>query len=260
LFAANADLKPIGIQLNNADISIINPLTTDVQVKHISCANLNNGSINVAVNGGTGNNQIQWKGLSTTSLKLENLPKGTYTGIVSDTLAAMQSTVNVTINSPEELKYAATTSFNPESNTYNISCNVTGGVAPYQYSWSTGATTRDIKVESSGTYSVVIVDNNLCSIKGTTEVVESVSAVDSEWLAKWRIYPNPASEYIVINNLDRLFGEGNLEIHNIAGQMVHKAVISNDAKIDVSSFIPGLYTATIQANKTTGKFKFVVIR
>ena len=45
-----------------------------------------------------------------------------------------------------------------------VNLTVIGGVAPYSYLWSNGATTQDLTGLSSGSYNVVITDNQGCSL------------------------------------------------------------------------------------------------
>jgi len=45
-----------------------------------------------------------------------------------------------------------------------VNLTVIGGVAPYSYLWSNGATTQDVTGLSSGSYNVVITDNQGCSL------------------------------------------------------------------------------------------------
>ena len=42
------------------------------------------------------------------------------------------------------------------SNTGAVNLTVTGGVPPYTYSWSNGATTQDITGVAAGTYTVTV--------------------------------------------------------------------------------------------------------
>jgi len=53
-----------------------------------------------------------------------------------------------------------------------ITLNVTGGVSPYTYNWSNGATTSDITGLSSGQYDVTVTDSNSDTQTGTYIVTE----------------------------------------------------------------------------------------
>lgn len=44
----------------------------------------------------------------------------------------------------------------------SINITVSGGVSPYTFQWSTGASTEDVSGVSAGTYSVIVTDNILC--------------------------------------------------------------------------------------------------
>ena len=71
----------------------------------------------------------------------------------------------------------------------NVSCNgaangsasaaVTGGTAPYTYSWTGGATTASISGLSGNTYNVTVTDNHGCSVTGSYTVTEPAALTSS---------------------------------------------------------------------------------
>ncbi len=56
-----------------------------------------------------------------------------------------------------------------------VTANVTGGIAPYNYVWNTGATTQSIAV-GAGTYYVSITDSMNCSIASDSVVVTAMAS------------------------------------------------------------------------------------
>lgn len=56
------------------------------------------------------------------------------------------------------------------NNPYSLAANPTGGVPPYTYIWSTGATTQVITVSQSGTYTVTVADASASSATATTNL------------------------------------------------------------------------------------------
>ena len=86
---------------------------------------------------------------------------------------------------------------------YGVSCNgasdgsidvtVTGGTGNYTYDWSNGATTEDVFDLGAGTYSVVVTDENGCSVSIEVEITESEAMDISETHSDYTGYGVSAS-------------------------------------------------------------------
>ena len=66
------------------------------------------------------------------------------------------------------------------NNTGSFDLTVTGGVPPYSFLWSNGATTEDISNLYAGNYSVTVTDANTCTIS-LSETVNQPGASGPGW-------------------------------------------------------------------------------
>lgn len=109
-----------------------------------------------------------------TSSTLDNIGAGVYTVSVtidgtvcqpveqSVTISEPSSAVGVTIVTEDET--------GPGLSNGEAKATATGGVAPYTYSWSTGATTAEINNLSPGDYTVEVTDANGCTVENTVTI------------------------------------------------------------------------------------------
>lgn len=79
----------------------------------------------------------------------------------------------------------------------SILVSTTGGLAPYTYKWTEGLTGQFIENLVSGTYCVTVTDFNGCTSVGCTEVKNKVSTINLSSQG-WRVFPNPADDYIYL--------------------------------------------------------------
>jgi outer membrane protein OmpA-like peptidoglycan-associated protein len=140
-------------------------------VKQIACFGEKTGSVAIEVAGGVQPYVFKWNNGATTQ-NLINVGAGTYSVDITDKNGCKQNLTAV-INQPSKLNSVLTTAKNVtcfEGKDGAIDITVNGGIAPYKYAWSNGATTQDLIDISSGSYSVIITDANNCrdtTIKAT---------------------------------------------------------------------------------------------
>ena len=120
-----------------------------------TCANGQNGSVDLQIKGGTGPYTYNWSNGSTLE-DPANLPVGTHTVVVTDAKGC-KSEQTVTISAPAPLQATAT------QNGSTATVSASGGTGPYTYQWSNGATGAVQDNLTKGTYTVTVIDAKGCT-------------------------------------------------------------------------------------------------
>ncbi len=127
----------------------------------ISCNGGNDGAITVKALGGTGNYNYIWSN-GTSGASITGLSAGLHTVTVYD--GQTQLSRNIILTQPQPITVNITpVDINCSTITAgSVLTEVTGGLPPYNYFWSTGASTPDISNLEAGIYYVSVVDANGC--------------------------------------------------------------------------------------------------
>ena len=155
------------------------PVFNSVDSGMVTCFGGTNGFININVTGSSPPFTYSWTGSSATVPAINNLVAGIYTLQVTDAQNCI-SVRSVTITQPDSLR------INPvilqNNPPYNISCfgeadgqillSVNGGVPPFTYLWSNGATTQNLVSLVAGPYNVIATDQAGCSVEGSYNLAE----------------------------------------------------------------------------------------
>lgn len=142
-------------------------------IYHVSCHGVFDGFVYTSVSGGTPPYTYFWPEENETYQNLWMVTVGTYTVIVTDANGCQgQATFEVGITPPQTISgnISVVTCNGADDGAINLS--VSGGDAPYYFSWSNGATTEDIESLAPGTYSVIVHDQEGCEATGSYEVSE----------------------------------------------------------------------------------------
>jgi gliding motility-associated-like protein len=155
----NGCIKIIPVVINQPAPLAITPTITNV-----TCGGANDGTISLAVSGGTGAYTYSWSPGAQTTPTINGLAPGNYTVQVTDFHGCSLQGV-YTVTQPAILTVTV--------NTVNVTCHglcngtastvVSGGNTPYTYSWSTGQTASNITNLCPGNYSVQITGAHGCT-------------------------------------------------------------------------------------------------
>ena len=185
---AAADVEdPQGLQAGSYDVTITDnngcTFTTSVAVNTPTqlaasaigsdalCFGEASGSIDLTITGGTAPYDVIWSGGLGTVEDPINVAADNYTAIVTDA-DGCQIITAASVNEPTVLG-ASSTSVEATCNESNgsIDLTVTGGTAPYTFTWDGGADpVEDPAGISAGAYSVTITDDNGCTLVYGTDV------------------------------------------------------------------------------------------
>ncbi|OEK07022.1 hypothetical protein BFP71_05025 [Roseivirga misakiensis] len=219
---------------NVESVTIIEPLqlaSTDV-VSNVNCFGESTGAINISVSGGVSPYSFLWSNGALTE-DLSGVTAGNYSVVITDANGCtLNDSFTITQPSSPLTKTEAV---------QQITCNgaadgiinltVSGGAGPYTFNWSNGSTAEDLSGLTAGSYTVVITDNNGCTITDTYAITDppvltlTSSATDVSCFSA---------------------GDGAIDITPVGGEGPYTFAWSNGATTeDLSGLGPGNYTINI---------------
>jgi hypothetical protein len=221
-----------------------------VTLTPISCNGANDGGVDVVIVGGTTPYTYLWSNGSTDA-SISGLGAGIYSGTVTDANGCTLVGGPAPISQPDALTATATAT-QPSAAGVNdgaITTTVTGGTAPFSYSWSNGATTAGLTGLGAGAYGVAIVDANGCLTTAAANILDLTSIVDAEGVNVFEIFPNPANEVVNIRMELAEAQDVNLELYSVDGKLVDAQAfgrtLTMNYRLDVSRLANGVYMAKV---------------
>lgn len=152
-------------------------LDAGLNIVDATCADDANGSIGVSIIEGTEPITYAWSN-GTTNQTIENAMAGVYTVTITDaTGETMELSGEVKAPAPINISTNITDASCQGQSDGAVITTVEGGVAPYTYSWSNGATTENLEGVSGGYYVLTVTDTNGCEAKATA-IVENTVFID----------------------------------------------------------------------------------
>lgn len=132
-------------------------------IHHITCFGENDGAFFTSASGGTTPYSYLW-GTGCSSCIPDNLNAGTYIYFISDASGCLDSS-EIIITQPDSIQISISTPsvILCEGESSVLAANVTGGIFPYLYQWTSGDTNQTIIGFASQFYKVTVMDANECS-------------------------------------------------------------------------------------------------
>ncbi|MFC4691625.1 Ig-like domain-containing protein, partial [Dokdonia genika] len=195
---------------------------------------LSNGEATASATGGVAPYTYSWSNGATTA-QIDNLSPGDYTvEVTDDNGCTVESTVTINPGSCNNLSITTSVE-NVSCNGFSdgsVGSNTTGGVGPFTYSWSNGATTENINNVEAGNYTVTVTDTfTNCTAQSTVAVNE----------------PTVLSAGIAVNNV-LCFGEstGSLNLTVSGGTLDYTYEWSSGQTIEDLTGLPaGNYSVVV---------------
>lgn len=248
-----------GCVVNHA-VSVIqpDPLVINSNVTDVSCAGGDNGVIDLAITGGSGVNSIVWSN-GAISEDIFGLEAGAYSVEVEDNNGCSASSSFV-ITEPLSPIVVNAVIVNTTGSSGMIDATVTGGTAPYVYSWSNGATSQDLGGLTPGTYSLTVTDVNGCISTNDFVVEDTLSISDlSGSLADVIVYPNPSSTIATVESNGSTIEK--VRLMDMSGKIVFQTETEAlKVEIQTASLEQGMYFVHVTVEGKTTLRKLNVIR
>ncbi len=212
------------------------------------------GSITATVANGTAPIGYLWNDFSTTAVRT-GLDAGTYSITVADANFCTATASSTLVGGAGFTAFSASATDASAAAAADgaITTTATGGLAPFAYNWSNGATTANLTALVPATYSVTISDANGCTSVQSATVGFPSAIADLQDGARYTLYPNPAQ---TAANLDLFLVESaeiRIELYSLTGQLLYTTTQMQAAgtqvyALPVAELASGVYVVRLTAD------------
>jgi len=236
--------------------------SVSIATTNVTTINGSNGTATTTVTGGSGNIAYNWSP-SGTGANPTGLSAGTYNVTVTNGNGCTATATGI-VGSPSCTGFTVSVSTTPESsptsNNGTALATVTGGAGNITYTWSPTGSGQNLANLDNGVYCVTVTNGNGCTATDCDTVKTLLpSAISSLVETRISLYPNPASQQIVVefsSDEARTFS-----IFDLSG----KAVLVSELKeqknvVFISEIHAGIYLYSVinAANEKIGYGKLIV--
>lgn len=246
----------------NSNFTITEPAILSgsvLSLRNVRCFGQQNGSARIAVVGGTPQYSINWSNTAQGD-SLNGLAAGTYAAWISDANGCTD-TLDVIITEPVQLAATPGSSDASGANNGRAWVTVSGGTAPYTFSWNPAGSGDTISGLAPGNYSVTVTDANQCNANATSTVGGSSSTAEIGSLGRIQMYPNPAKSEVMLE----WSGSGRLHRLKIFASDGSLVFATNEIEarqqklsLDVSRLASGIYVVEAETEGSKGHLRLMI--
>jgi len=224
---------------DNISVEVQGNSTMDIvtNVQNENCGQAD-GQITVFISGGDSPYTFDWSNGETTQ-NITGLIAGIYTCEITDD-SGCSTTISESIeNTTNGLSISLIDIINTTCSNATGSIEITpiGGVQPYSFSWSNGATTQNISELAVGNYTIELTDNSGCLVEETYSIISNFQ-ITNLWIQndfcsseQGEIYFEPTLMGVYTFELDGISQDNSYFTGVTAGEHTI-SIVSDDCRID----------------------------
>jgi len=232
--------------VNTTQIGVLDPaaITATATVIQPTCFGDSDGSICAITTVSPAS--YLWASGDTTSC-LQNMSAGIYTVTITDSTGCT-GVIPLTLTQPGQIdiNFNSTNPTCASCNNGSAAVQLTGGVAPFTYLWSTGATIAFQNNLLPGIYTCCVTDFNGCMSCDTVELTYTIGMQELASL-EFVSTPNPFNEQLTIESSIIPNSIHAIKMYDVSGRevIISHTVASNRIYIDTVSLNSGIYFVEI---------------
>lgn len=197
------------------------PILVNLDVTDATCYDGSDGYVELSASGGTPVYTYVWSNGANTQ-NLENVEAGEYSVLVVDNNGCSFQG-EIVVGQPDQIVISADVKSLTcrDSHDGEITIEVSGGIPPYDYSWSNGETNKDINELFGGIYEISVQDDHDCIMEKEYEIL--IPDLGCIWIPS-AFTPNDdgINDFWDINN-SFLYPDIEVQVFNIWGKIVFES-------------------------------------